>query len=128
MLRSRASRGGGGRLPLVMVLRAAEEAGPLARTTATPQRPWPDDKEKMLSASASPPGTPSQAAAVHAPRSSDGSITSCGRLESPRDGQGTTHPLWPTGETDIELHIRCGRLESRTVNYTSAVADWRDGH
>lgn len=61
MLRNRAVRGGGGlRETPAIHLRAVAEAGPLARTTATPHLPWPDDKAKMLSASASPNGIPSQ--------------------------------------------------------------------
>lgn len=61
MLRNRALRGGGRlqRSPVIH-LRAVAEAGPLARTTATPHLPWPDDNAKMLSASASATGTPSQ--------------------------------------------------------------------
>ncbi len=61
MLRNRAVRGGGRlRVSPAIHLRAAAEAGPLARTTATPHLPWPDDNAKMLSASASPAGSPSQ--------------------------------------------------------------------
>lgn len=41
-------------------LRAVDEAGPLARTTATPHLPWPEDRAKMLSALASSTGSPRQ--------------------------------------------------------------------
>lgn len=41
-------------------LRAVAEAGPLTRTTATPHLPCPDDSAKMVSASASAAGAPSQ--------------------------------------------------------------------
>lgn len=41
-------------------LRAVAEAGPLARITATPHLPWPDDSAKMVSASASPCLSPSR--------------------------------------------------------------------
>lgn len=41
-------------------LRAVDEAGPLARSTATPHLPWPEDRAKMLSASASAAGSPPQ--------------------------------------------------------------------
>ena len=59
MLRNRAVRGGGRlRVSPVIHLRAVAEAGPLARTTATPHLPWPDDNAKMVSASAI--RTPSQ--------------------------------------------------------------------
>lgn len=61
MLRNKAVRGGG-RLPMspAMHLRAVAEAGPLARITATPHLPWPDDNAKIVSASASPYRSPSQ--------------------------------------------------------------------
>lgn len=59
MLRNRAVRGGGRlRVSPAIHLRAVAEAGPLARITATPHLPWPDDSAKMVSASTS--GTPSQ--------------------------------------------------------------------
>lgn len=60
ILRSMAVRGGG-RFPVspAMHLRAVAESGPLARITATPHLPWPDDSAKMVSASASPCGSPS---------------------------------------------------------------------
>lgn len=59
MLRNKAVRGGGSlRVSPVIHLRAVAEAGPLARTTATPHLPWPDDNAKMVSASAIPTGTP----------------------------------------------------------------------
>lgn len=61
MLRNRAVRGGGRlRVSPAIHLRAVTEAGPLARTTATPHLPWPDDNAKMVSASASPTGCSSQ--------------------------------------------------------------------
>lgn len=61
MLRSKAVRGG----IRVCVsparhLRAVDAAGPLARTTATPHLPWPEDRAKMVSASASVTGSPRQ--------------------------------------------------------------------
>lgn len=61
MLRNKAVRGG--IRPCVSParrLRAVDEAGPLARTTATPHLPWPEDRAKMVSASASPTGSPRQ--------------------------------------------------------------------
>ena len=61
MLRNKAVRGG---IRLCVIparhLRAVDEAGPLARTTATPHLPWPEDRAKMVSASASPNGSPRQ--------------------------------------------------------------------
>lgn len=61
MLRNKAVRGGGRlRVSPAIHLRAVADAGPLARTTATPHLPWPDDNAKMVSASASPTGSPSQ--------------------------------------------------------------------
>lgn len=61
MLRNKAVRGG---IRLCVSparhLRAVDEAGPLARTTATPHLPWPEDRAKMVSASASPSGGPRQ--------------------------------------------------------------------
>lgn len=61
MLRNKAVRGGM-RLCVSPArhLRAVDEAGPLARTTATPHLPWPEDRAKMVSASASPSGSPRQ--------------------------------------------------------------------
>lgn len=57
MLRNEAVRGGM-RLCVSPArhLRAVDEAGPLARITATPHLPWPEDRAKMVSASASPTG------------------------------------------------------------------------
>lgn len=61
MLRNRAVRGGGRRCVNPAIhLRAVAEAGPLTRTTATPHLPCPDDSAKMVSASASAAGAPSQ--------------------------------------------------------------------
>lgn len=61
MLRNRAVRGGGRQCVSPTIdLKAEAEAGPLTRTTATPQLPWPDDNAKMVSASTSPSWTPSQ--------------------------------------------------------------------
>lgn len=61
MLRNNAVRGGGRlRVSPAIHLRAVAEAGPLARITATPHLPWPEDRAKMVSASASPTGTPSK--------------------------------------------------------------------
>lgn len=63
MLRNRAVRGGGRpRVRPAIHFRAVAEAGPLARITATPHLPWPEDKAKMVSASARPTGGPSKVA------------------------------------------------------------------
>lgn len=60
MLRNKAVRGGGRlRVSPAICFSAVADAEPLTRTTATPHLPWPDDNAKMVSASASPAGTPS---------------------------------------------------------------------
>lgn len=59
MFRNKAVRGGGRLCARPAIhFRAVDEAGPLARITATPHLPWPEDKAKMVSASARPTGRP----------------------------------------------------------------------